>query len=110
MSGVSENHWRGKAYKTDLAFVNEIDFFVPCDPAKSHHLFKSLAASAFLPSGWCIGNGAINDPVDAGYAGDKPALDRGFAAASTGRKAKIAPFGSATPLSNQFGTIFLTEW
>lgn len=83
MSGVSENHWRGKAYKTDLAFVNEIDFFVPCDPAKSHGLFKSVAASAFMPSGWCIGNGAINDPVDAGYAGDKPALDRGFAAAST---------------------------
>lgn len=40
------------------------------------------------------GNGVINYPIGGGYAGDKPALDRGFAVASTdtGHTAKTGPF------------------
>lgn len=48
----------------------------------------------FIMQGGGGGNGVINYPVGAGYAGDKPALDRGFAVASTdtGHKAKTGPF------------------
>ena len=48
----------------------------------------------FMMQGGGGGNGVINYPVGAGYAGDKPALDRGFAVASTdtGHKAKTGPF------------------
>ena len=48
----------------------------------------------FMMQGGGGGNGVINYPVGAGYAGDKPALDRGFAVASTdtGHKAKTGAF------------------
>lgn len=48
----------------------------------------------FMMQGGGGGNGIINYPVGAGYAGDKPALDRGFAVASTdtGHKAKTGAF------------------
>ncbi|HEV2133544.1 MAG TPA: tannase/feruloyl esterase family alpha/beta hydrolase [Terracidiphilus sp.] len=48
----------------------------------------------FMMQGGGGGNGVINYPVGAGYAGDKPSLDRGFAVASTdtGHKAKTGPF------------------
>ena len=36
----------------------------------------------FMMQGGCGGDGVINYPVGASYAGDKPALDRGFAVAS----------------------------
>ncbi len=48
----------------------------------------------FMMQGGGGGNGVINYPVGASYAGDKPALVRGFAVASTdtGHKAKSGPF------------------
>lgn len=48
----------------------------------------------FMMQGGGGGNGIINYPVGAGYAGDKSALDRGFAVASTdtGHKAKTGAF------------------
>lgn len=48
----------------------------------------------FMMQGGGGGNGVINYPVGASYAGKKPALDRGFAVASTdtGHKAKTGVF------------------
>lgn len=48
----------------------------------------------FMMQGGGGGNGVINYPVGASYAGDKPALDRGFAVASTdtGHKARTGVF------------------
>ncbi|HKR27457.1 MAG TPA: tannase/feruloyl esterase family alpha/beta hydrolase, partial [Acidobacteriaceae bacterium] len=48
----------------------------------------------FMMQGGGGGNGVINYPVGASYAGDKPALERGFAVASTdtGHKAKTGGF------------------
>lgn len=48
----------------------------------------------FMMQGGGGGNGVINYPVGASYAGDKSALDRGFAVASTdtGHKAKTGAF------------------
>jgi feruloyl esterase len=50
--------------------------------------------SDFMMQGGGGGNGVIFYPLGASYAGDKPALDRGFAVASTdtGHKAKSGPF------------------
>jgi hypothetical protein len=51
----------------------------------------------FMMQGGGGGNGIINDPAGAQYAGDTPALARGFAVASTdtGHKAKAGPFDFA---------------
>jgi feruloyl esterase len=48
----------------------------------------------FMMQGGGGGNGVVAYPVGASYAGDKPALVRGFAVASTdtGHKAKTGPF------------------
>ncbi|MGD0697765.1 MAG: tannase/feruloyl esterase family alpha/beta hydrolase [Terriglobia bacterium] len=48
----------------------------------------------FMMQGGGGGNGVISYPLGASYAGDKPALVRGFAVASTdtGHKAKTGPF------------------
>lgn len=48
----------------------------------------------FMMQGGGGGNGIVSDPVGASYAGDKPALVRGFAVASTdtGHQAKTGPF------------------
>ncbi len=48
----------------------------------------------FMMQGGGGGNGVVNYPTGAGYAGDVPALSRGFAVASTdtGHKAKTGPF------------------
>ncbi len=48
----------------------------------------------FMMQGGGGGDGILNYPVGASYAGDKPGLDRGFAVASTdsGHKSKSGPF------------------
>lgn len=48
----------------------------------------------FMMQGGGGGNGVVSYPLGASYSGDKPALDRGFAVASTdtGHKAKAGPF------------------
>jgi len=48
----------------------------------------------FMMQGGGGGNGVISYPAGASYAGDQPALNRGFAVASTdtGHKAKTGPF------------------
>ena len=48
----------------------------------------------FMMQGGGGGNGVVAYPTGASYSGDKPALDRGFAVASTdtGHKAKTGPF------------------
>jgi len=48
----------------------------------------------FMMQGGGGGNGVVNYPTGANYAGDMPALTRGFAVASTdtGHKAKTGPF------------------
>ena len=48
----------------------------------------------FMMQGGSDGNGVVSYPLGASYAGDKPALVRGFAVASTdtGQKAKAGPF------------------
>jgi hypothetical protein len=48
----------------------------------------------FMMQGGGGGNGVVAYPVGSNYAGDKPALSRGFAVASTdtGHKAKTGPF------------------
>ena len=48
----------------------------------------------FMMQGGGGGNGVVSYPLGASYAGDKPALVRGFAVASTdtGHKAKTGPF------------------
>ena len=48
----------------------------------------------FMMQGGGGGNGVVNYPMGASYTGEKPALVRGFAVASTdtGHKAKTGPF------------------
>ena len=48
----------------------------------------------FMMQGGGGGNGVVAYPLGASYSGDKPALDRGFAVASTdtGHEAKTSPF------------------
>jgi hypothetical protein len=55
---------------------------------------KDVWNGDFVMQGGGGANGIINYPVGAGYAGDEPALNRGFAVASTdtGHKAKTGPF------------------
>lgn len=56
------------------------------DPAAWNH--------DFMMQGGGGGNGVVAYPLGASYSGDKPALDRGFAVASTdtGHEAKTGPF------------------
>ena len=55
---------------------------------------KSAWNGDFMMQGGGGGNGFVSYPMGASYAGDKPALVRGFAVASTdtGHKAKTGPF------------------
>jgi feruloyl esterase len=55
---------------------------------------KSAWNGDFMMQGGGGGNGVVSYPMGASYAGDKPALVRGFAVASTdtGHKAKTGPF------------------
>src|SRR3954464_15568332 len=55
---------------------------------------KTLWNGDFMMQGGGGGNGVVAYPAGASYSGDKPALARGFAVASTdtGHKAKTGPF------------------
>ncbi len=55
---------------------------------------KATWNNDFMMQGGGGGNGTVAYPAGANYAGDKPALSRGFAVASTdtGHKAKTGPF------------------